>query len=262
MMDVLGKIGIIGGTGWLGNAMIQQMLAKNFVEANNVWIANRSGRQLEIYPNIRITQNNQELIENCDTIIFSLRPQDFLSLNINVQNKLVISVMANISIKTINEKISTKKIVRAIPNAAAEIGLSYTPWFTTAVIDYPVIGAIEKLFNTFGKSVQVSKEDQIDFFTALTGSGQGWVAFFESCLIQIANNYGLKKNVAEEAIRQLFLGMGVLLSQSKEPIVDTVNLLIDYKGTTAAGLMHLQKTDIFEEIKCAIDASYKKAKSQ
>ena len=139
--------------------------------------------------------------------------------------------------------------------------MSYTPWFTAAPLEQTTLNGIEQLFMTFGTADRVQYEDQIDFFTALTGSGQGWVAFFETCLMQCAIHHGINPDMAERSIRQLFLGMGSLLSQSHDSMEKTVQLLIDYAGTTAAGLTQMQQSQIRQAVATSIMAAYQKATS-
>lgn len=262
-MSKLGKIGIIGGTGWLGSAMLKQMLAKKFVTEKDLWVANRSGKrlQLEAWPQVHVTNKTQDLVNHCDTIILSVRPQDFLALKIKLDKHVVISVMAGVHVKRIQEVVAGKYIVRAMPNAAAEIGESYTPWFCERELDADRAAAVQKLFETMGMADRVTNEDDINFFTALTGSGQGWVAFMEQSLIQCAQSQGIPHAIAERAVRQLFLGMGKLLAQSDVSIEELIKVLIDYAGTTAAGLIVMKNSTITKEVEKAILASYKKANS-
>lgn len=260
----LGTIGVIGGTGWMGEAIIKQMLALEYVAPSALWVSNRSGVRTEAlkeWPQIHFTQHNTLLVEHCDTILLSVRPQDFPALSINARNKLVVSVMAGVTINRMAETIFAQHIVRAMPNAAAEIGMSYTPWYASFGLDFHAAQAVQELLETFGKAHRMQNEDQIDFFTALTGSGQGWVAFFQKCLVQSAVNHGISNGLAEQAVRQLFLGMGTLLAQSQQPLDRLLTKLIDYAGTTAAGLLAFESSKVLEEVVRAIEVSYNKARS-
>ena len=262
-MNMLGKIGIIGGMGWIGNAVLEQMLTHPLIRPENVWISNRDGRRtgLEKWQAISVTDNNETLVNHCDTIILSVRPQDFPSLKIKIKNHLVISVMAGVSVERIAEVCSAQRIVRSMPNAAVALGLSYTPWFATPEVDSETLWAVQALFETCGQADRVKSEDHLDFFTALIGSGQGWVAFFESACIQCAVHHGIHPDIAERAVRQLFLGMGTLLAHSKDSVDHVIQLLVDYAGTTAAGLTYMKNSAISQEIENAVTAAYHKATS-
>lgn len=263
MTKQLNNIGIIGGSGWMGRALLKQLLANKATKGYDVWISNRSGKSPELgnLPHVKVTKDNNELVQHCDTVVLSVRPHQFASLRLSLTKHLVISMMAGVSVQKIKEHTRASQIVRAMPNAAIEIGQSYTPWFATPEVSKQQLDAIAQWFAIFGAADQVKNEDEINFFTALTGSGQGWVAFFEQCLIQCGVNYGLAPELAERAIRQLFLGMGKLLAKEKQSTDDLISMLIDYAGTTAAGLKEMQASMIAKEIARAIEASYQKSMS-
>lgn len=104
-------------------------------------------------------------------------------------------------------------------------------------------------------------EDQIDYFSALTGPGPAFVAFYMDAMIQHAVRRGVDPEIAELAVKQLFHGAGNMLAASDLSPVQTVRVFIDYAGTTAAGLTTFQASSLSRDIGCGIDAAYQKAKS-
>lgn len=263
MKNILGKIGIIGGTGLIGGAILKNILEKKFIEPENVWVSNLSGKRNEFLNkwNQVLVVKVEELVTQCDTIILSVRPQHFKNLKITCENQLIISVMAGVKVQKIMQMISAHRIIRCMPNAALEIGESYTPWFATPNLKQEVLECIQKLFQTLGTADQVQCEDDMEFFTALTGSGQGWIAFLESCLIKCAENHGLSAEVAKRAVQQLFFGISHLLAETQIPVEQIVKDLVDYAGTTAAGLKVMINSDIKNELETSILAAYNKANS-
>ena len=87
-------------------------------------ISSRSGpgTAFRDWPGVQWTSDDRELAARSEVAILSVRPQNFRSL--------VISVMAGVSSQTLARRSRSERIVRAMPNAAVEIGRSYTPWFT------------------------------------------------------------------------------------------------------------------------------------
>ncbi len=116
-------IGIIGGTGWLGAAIARALLTSNFVDPDGLWISNRSGRRdgFEAWPDVNFTTDNQELVDACSTVLLSVLPQDFGGVAVDARGHLVISVMAGVPVEVIARCTGSERIVRALPNAAAEI---------------------------------------------------------------------------------------------------------------------------------------------
>jgi pyrroline-5-carboxylate reductase len=256
-------IGIIGGTGWLGAAITRALLSSNFVDPNALWISNRSGRRdgFEAWPDVRFTTDNQELVAACSTVLLSVLPQDFSGVAVDARGCLVISVMAGASVEAIARYTGAERIVRALPNAAAEIELSYTPWFAAPAVTAEDREFVQSLFGTCGRADEVPVEDQIDYFSALTGPGPAFVAFYMDAMIQHAVGRGVDPEIAERAIRQLIHGAGTMLAASDLSPAQTVRVFIDYAGITAVGLNAFQDSNLSRDIGRGIDAAYQKAKA-
>lgn len=125
------KIGIIGGSGWLGGAVAGSLLRADAVRPENLSLSYRSQRPDHL-SDAFWTRDNQALIDRSDVILLSVRPAGWLSLAINCTDRLVVSVMAGIRIKQLAEKFATTRVIRSMPNAATEVGKSYTPWIAGA----------------------------------------------------------------------------------------------------------------------------------
>ena len=84
-----------------------------------------------------------------DVIILSVRPQDWAAVDIAVPDKLVVSVMAGVASRNIGKRTQSRRLARTLPNAAAEVGCSYTPVF----VDSPQTGdeeIVREIFETCG----------------------------------------------------------------------------------------------------------------
>lgn len=255
-------LGIVGGSGWMGRAIARAALSASVLAPEALWISSRSGNRqaLEGWPGVHFTTDNQALVEHCDTVLLSVRPENFAALDIAAHGKLVISVMARVSVAEINAHTGAREIVRALPNAAAEIAQSYSPWFASAAVDENGRDLVSRLFEACGLADEVSSEDQIDFFTALTGPGPAFVAFYANAMIAAAGSAGIDPTLAERAVTQLFRGGVRLLETSGQSPAETVQSFLDYRGTTAAGLRALQEAGVDEGIAAGLQAAYHAAK--
>ena len=117
------RVGIIGGTGWLGGALGRALVDKGLAE---VAVLNRSGPQDYGGRRVRWAQDLADLVALSDVIVVSVRPGDWPGLGLRAEGRLVLSFMAGVGLDTLAR--SGGRIVRAMPNAAAEIGASYSPW--------------------------------------------------------------------------------------------------------------------------------------
>jgi pyrroline-5-carboxylate reductase len=250
-------IGIIGGTGWMGKAMGEALL-KKFLAPAQLWVCNASGKNTYTAP-IHFTTQAQPLVDACDVIFLSVLPRQFPQLQINVRSALVISIMAMVSVETIQQHTHASRIVRAMPNAAIPEGESYIPWFAYALTSEDKKIAAQ-IFQCFGVGDEVPSEDALNFMTALTGSSHGWLAYLAESLIEAGVAHGLSSALIERGVRQVMKGVGRLIAHEKPTPQQTVKILTDYAGTTAAGLNYFAQSDFAKIVQKAIDAAYQKAK--
>jgi pyrroline-5-carboxylate reductase len=253
------KIGIIGGTGWMGKIMADALLAHKKIPPTHLWISNHSGINLFTQP-IHFTVDTQELVDAVDIVILAVRPAQFLSMQFNAPNQLVISIMAGITLQDIEQKTQAKRVIRAMPNAAIPEGLSYTPWCVNQNIALADQEIAATLFACFGTQEQVANEDQLNFMTALTGASHGWLSYVAASMIDCAIDYGLSASQAERAIRQVMQGVGQLIAHEKPAPHETLKILTSYGGTTIteAGLNSFDQDQLSQIIKRGIDAAYRK----
>ena len=56
--------------------------------------------------------------------MLSMRPQDWPAIAVTAPGRLVVSVMAGVTLGAVAARLGAERVVRALPNAA-EVGLSY-----------------------------------------------------------------------------------------------------------------------------------------
>jgi pyrroline-5-carboxylate reductase len=256
-----GRLGIIGGTGWLGGVLARGMLTAGVVPAGDLWLSNRSGRTggFERWPDIHFTTDNQELVGRCDVVLLAVLPGQLAALEIDAVDRLVVSVMAGTTVARLREITGAVRLVRSMPTFTAEQGLSYTPWYATPEVTAGERARVQELLTPSGLAEEVESEELIDVFTALTGSGPGFIAYVAQAMIESAVKRGVDPARAERAVRQLFHGAGAQIAASEQSPGETVRALAEYPGTTAAGLEVLMGSSLAEDLDRALAAAYDKA---
>ncbi len=254
-------LGVIGGTGWLGGALLRPALAKGFVAPADLILSSRSGKTagFEPWPNIRFVTDNKSLAAQADIVILSVRPEDFDALDLDLSGKLVISVMARVPAETLLARFKSERIIRAMPNACAEQGLSFTPWLSAPGTNTADAAFADSFFACSGRTTKLSTESELDYFTALTGSGPAFIAAFADVMIRDAIENGVAPDVADVAVRQLFLGASTWIAGAAETPADTVSTFTEYGGTTAAGLTAMYAAGVAGPISKGLAAAKDKA---
>ncbi|MEM5474229.1 pyrroline-5-carboxylate reductase dimerization domain-containing protein [Hoeflea sp. AS60] len=257
------SIGIIGGSGMLGSAISTALLDRKAVEETDLWISNRTGSKagFEQFPQVNFTTDNKQLSEACDVVILSVPPASASQASVQVPGKLVISVMAGIGIDELRSLTGSDRIVRAVCSPAAAIGLAYSPWVATAEIDDGNRATVAAIFEACGSTDEIADEAHLDHFTAMTGPVPGFVAYYAECMIDYAVKAGISPEIADRAIRQLFFSAGAMLAHGKATPSDHVQEMVEYAGTTAAGLNRMKNSPIRDAIAAGLDAAVEKARN-
>ncbi|OWO92189.1 pyrroline-5-carboxylate reductase [Rhizobium esperanzae] len=259
-MSVSLRIGIIGGGGWLGGAIAGSILESGLIDPRNLCLSYRS-RQPDRFPDSFWTTDSQELADRSDVILLSIRPDDWYPLALDASDKLVISVMAGIRLGVLSERHKTGRVVRALPNAAAEVGRSYTPWIGAGGVtadDRAIVGAI---FEACGSQDEVASESDIDYLTGLSGSGPAFPALLAAAMMSDAVAHGLSAETARRAVNTVLIGAGHLLERRGESPDDTVGAFLDYRGTTAAAIEGMRAAGFDAAVTEGLSAAFKKSVS-
>jgi pyrroline-5-carboxylate reductase len=262
-MTALTAFGIIGGTGQLGSAIAKALLKTKTISPDRLWIANRSGARgpFAQWPKVNITTDMSELAAACGTILLAVPPALFPQVALEADDRLLLSVMAGVTIAQMAKQTGARRIIRAMSSPAAELSLAYSPWCASPAVTEADRTTARALFEACGKTDEIGNEDQIDYFTALTGPVPGFVAFFADSMIADAVGRGVPKEIADRAVRQLFHAAGVMLDGSDRSPAEHVEAMIAYAGTTAAGMLALRDSHLDTAIGQGLEAAYRRART-
>jgi len=254
------RMGVIGGAGWLGNAIAAAILDAGIVAAENLSLSYRR-RKPERFPGSLWTTDSQELADRSDVIVLSVRPEDWPMLKVHLQGKLVISVMAGIRLSAICEEHGTGRAVRTLPNAGAEVAMSYTPWVASNGVTKEDRSIVTAIFGACGVEDEVASETDIDYLTGLSGSGPAFPALLAAAMIDHAMSHGLSAALAQRAVTTILKGTGRLFEQWDQCPGDLVRTFIDYRGTTAAAILEMREAGFDEAISRGLTAAFNKSVS-
>ncbi|MCL4766099.1 MAG: NAD(P)-binding domain-containing protein [Hyphomicrobiaceae bacterium] len=259
-MTIDARIGIIGGNGWLGNAIARAAVASGAVEPGRLILSGRSdNRGTAEIPGTQWTKDNSELVERSDVVVLSVRPEQLSGVRIDTRGKLVVSVMAGVTAQTISERTGTSDVVRSIPNAAAAIRRSFTPWFATPSVSPEGKRLVQALFEACGDAAEVPLESHIDYCVGMTGSGAAFPALLAEALIAHAVAQGLPRDFAKRAARGVVAGASQLFAGEDDDTAEIVQAMIDYRGTTAAALQAMLSLGFNESVAAGLEAAAAKA---
>ncbi|MEO1328333.1 MAG: pyrroline-5-carboxylate reductase dimerization domain-containing protein [Pseudomonadota bacterium] len=261
-MTFSARLGIIGG-GALGGAIARRLLSSGAIAPERLWVVGRSdpAARFSDWPGLRTGVDPQALADGSDAILLAVPPDAAAGLRIEAADRLIVSVMAGVRLERLQEITGSARAVRAMSSPVAERGLAYSPWFASAAVGEADRTLVRALFEPCGLTDEIFDENQIDQFTALTGPVPGFVAFLADCMVQHARARGIDAAIADRAVRQLFLASGAALGQEASTPAEQVQAMIDYAGTTAAGLEAMRASGIAAEISAGLDAAAERART-
>jgi len=246
------RIGIVGGTGWLGGGLAQALLDSGFIEPDQLYLSNRSGIHAMAETGAHVLTDNQALVDASDVVILAVRPEQFKALTLDASGKRVISLMAGVTSKAIREATGASAVVRAMANAAVEIRRSFTPWYCADDLAASDVAFVQSLLECVGTANRVPTEDGIDYLSALSGTGPAFAALLMTALTNQAIAAGLPETVARQAAKGVVVSASQLLADhDAQAMIDS---LVAYKGVTAAALQSLLDAGFEAQIGQAVQA--------
>lgn len=254
------RLGIIGATGWLGSALGGRLLARGIVPPDRMVLANRSGPRGDYHGHeVRWARDGAELAALSDVIVVSVRPQDWRALDLRAEGKLVISFMAGVG----SDRLAAcgGRIVRAMPNAAAEIGASYSPWWADGTVTPEDRKAVTAILSAIGTSDEIEAESQIDLMTALPGSGAAYPALMAVAMARFMTGHGVPAEIAWRAAEAAVCGGAAMLAGRIAEAPAVLAAYRDYRGTTAAGIDAAEAAGFSDALHAALEAATRKARA-
>jgi len=167
---------------------------------------------------------------------------------------VLLSVLAGTKLDSLKEEISSYYYVRIMPNLAAAYGKS----MSTLCGDEAFKNEALEICNSFGKSLWLKNETEIDIATAVAGSGPAFLALVAEALSDGAVKEGLGRKEADILVRGLFDGFVPLLDSTHPALLK--DDVMSPGGTTAAGYASLEESGVRDGFIKAITKAYEKAK--
>ena len=230
------------GAGSLAGALVRGLLA-SAVDPARLAITNSSGQGLERYHRLGLAtaRTKAELAERATTLLLLVKPKDAeralaeLAPHFREQHRLV-SCVAGLPTAFIERALpGGARVLRAMPNVAAEVRASATGLAAGAHVGPEDIAAATHLLEAVGTVVVVA-EDRLDAVTAVAGSGPAYFFLLMEALLEAAASLALPTGVAERLVRQTALGAALLASSSPRTPGALRESVTSPGGTTAAAL--------------------------
>ena len=255
------------GSGAMGEAMIKGLLSRQLIAADHIIGSDPVAARRTLLTNtygVQTTDDNVRAVQEADIVVMSIKPQMLGAVGATLQgtlspNALVLSIMAGVSLKTLQSALSHERIVRSMPNTPAQVNMGVTAWIATTAVDAAQREQTALLLGALGEQIQVEKEDFIDMQTGLGGSGPGFVFLIIEAMIDAGVQMGFSRGDAQKIVLQTIAGSAALMKETGKHPAELRNLVTSAGGTTAAGIYELEKGGIRTTLTNAILAAYRRS---
>lgn len=206
-----------------------------------------------------------QVVEESNVVVIAVKPQGLDDLLKETEgkswtDKLVISVMAGVTMETIAKKTEAQKIIRVMPNVAMSVGKGTVGWVASGAVTDGEKMLVQRIFGESGIAIELQDEAHMDAFTALAGSGPAYFLHLTELLSKKAEAYGFSPAEAERIARQVCIGTGELLSDGGLTVAEWKQAISSRGGTTEAALASLTASAFEQDFHAALDAATNKSK--
>ncbi len=264
------KIGFIGA-GNMARSLIGGLIASG-LPADNIQASAPDREQLQALANdfgIRISTDNQSLLDLCDVIVLAVKPQVLKQVCLALrprQGSLYLSVAAGIPTASIRHWLAQKTetgplaIIRAMPNTPALLQTGASALYANPHASEAQRESAEAILRAVGLALWVEDEAQMDVVTALSGSGPAYHFLFMEAMISAAQELGLNEANARLLTIQTAFGAAKMALEIDEQPATLRRNVTSPGGTTERAIQTFQGGGFEKLVTAALSAARDRAR--
>jgi len=257
---------VIGG-GNMGMTYAEAIAKSNFLTSGSLMIFDKSEeKQAELRASNLFVVHAQlnTCLPAADVVLIAVKPIHASGLMTEMKpmvsaGQLFVSIMAGVTIDTIKQGLGIGKVVRAMPNLPALVGLGMTSFTASEQVSRLELAAVERLLDTTGRSINLSSESEIDASTGISGSGPAYIFYFMQALMDAALKMGFHEENARLLVGQTFAGAVELFNSSDLSPEAWMAKVASKGGTTRAALDSMDDNNVNALIQEAAYAAFRRA---
>lgn len=258
---------LVLGAGNMGLTYAEGMAQSPYLNKRKLMIFDVSPEKTEALatmPQFDVYDSIDECVSIADVIFIAVKPYHsqslFKSIKPYINNEQVfVSLMAGVTISTIQEALGINKVIRTMPNLPAKVGKGITSFTESKTVSRIELLTIRNLLDTTGASIHVENEKFIDASTGISGSGPAYIFYFMQSMLEAALKMGFSTNDSKVLVSNTFEGAVTLFNDSDLSPETWMDRVASKGGTTRAALDSMEDNNVKELIKEAAYAAFNRA---
>jgi pyrroline-5-carboxylate reductase len=254
------------GCGTMGEAMVKGLLGDELVKPSQIVASHpreeRAAELSKLY-GIRSTTSNAEAAAEATLVALTIKPQVLDEVVRDLQGRLdpdvlLFTIVAGLRTEHVVQALGTEAVVRVMPNVSAQIGRGISVWTATDAVDSPGRDKARTILSALGEEEFVTRENELDMATALSGTGPAYVFLFMEALIDAGVHLGFSRRVASRLVLETLRGAVEYAGQAPKHLAHLRNQVTSPGGTSAAAQYQLEKGRMRTVLSDAVWAAYRR----
>jgi pyrroline-5-carboxylate reductase len=255
------RLAIIGG-GTMGQAMLCGLLHENAVSPDEVAVGEPGAErraQLSTEHGVSTTANNLEAVRGASVVLLAVKPQVVPEVLQELHGHIdpgavVVSIVAGLSIRRIQDDLNHPSVVRGMPNTPARVSHGVTVWCAAQPVDDLQRTRAAAIFAASGEALEVKGEALVEAATGLTAPTPAFAFLIVEALVEAGVAMGFDHRTAGLLVRETLAGSMELLKQTGEHPAVLRSQVTSPGGATAAGLAVLEEASLRARLAEAVRA--------
>lgn len=257
-------IGFIGA-GKMGGALIGGLLSKRVFEADRIVActgSEESRRRVAEEYGIRTVPGPAEVCSESRIIVLAVKPKqvpEVVSEMGDVSGKILVSVVAGLTVEQLKSYVPDVKIVRVMPNHCCMVLEGAMGYCDDGTLTDSERDEVAGILGSVGLAVSVS-ESEMDIVTGIAGSSPAFIYLVIDAMADAGVLNGLKRDAAIRLAAQSVLGAAkMVLETGKHPDV-LRDEVCSPGGTTIEGVRELEDRGLRAAMIAAVDVTAEKSR--
>jgi len=200
-----------------------------------------------------------------DCVVLAIKPQQMREAAARlaplIGDALVITIAAGIRAADLARWLGGhQRIIRVMPNTPALVLAGISGLYAVAGVTEDDRKRAESVMGAVGEIVWVSREEDIDVVTAVSGSGPAYVFYFIEALTEAARELGMSAEAARRLALGTFTGASRLAAQSSEDAATLRARVTSKGGTTERAIASMDRDAIKSAIARAVKAAAQRSR--
>ncbi len=197
-------------------------------------------------------------IEKCDYIMIACKPQQFNDLannleGIDLSSKVIISIMAGISLAQISSTLSTSKIIRLMPSIPMESGEGICLLKFSSKVSREDSEFLKNALKDSSSVFIIEDEKLFDRVTVISASGPAYIYYFMSAMEKSLVSWGMKEEDCRPLVAQLFRGSAKnALDKSSFDLELLIDKVTSKKGVTIEAIDSFREDEVEKSIQLGL----------